>query len=94
MAAATLSTSMLSVLQVDVDEDRLGADEERGVGAGDEGERRGDDFIARADARREHRAVQPGGSGGDADARAVARLTLATAASNSSSRGPMVSCRL
>ena len=54
-------------LDVDVDEDRLGADEERGVGAGDEGEGRGDDLIARLHAGREHRAVQPGGAGGDAD---------------------------
>jgi perosamine synthetase len=47
-------------LGIDVHKDRLGADEQGAVGAGDEREGGRNDLMPRLDARRDHGAVQPG----------------------------------
>ena len=52
---------------VDVHEHRRRADIADGLGRGDEGERRGDDFVAFADAGRGQREVQGVGTRGHAD---------------------------
>ena len=52
----------------DIHVNRFGADIGNGPTRGDEGERRGDDFIARPDAEHDHGDVQGGGAAVEAEA--------------------------
>ena len=62
-----LDQALVQVQRVgsDVDEDRPRAAQHEGVGRRDEGERRHDDFVARADVGEQRRHLQGGGAGMD-----------------------------
>ena len=51
--AASIETGVdVAGIRLDIDEDRDGAEQDDDFGGGDEGERGGDDFVARLDTQR------------------------------------------
>ena len=69
IAASNASGSIGAGHRIDVDEDRLGAGVVDRRHRRDEGERHGDDLIARADAGRQKRQMQRARAGVHADSR-------------------------
>ena len=66
IAASSCAGSIVNEQRIDVDEHRRRAGVADRRDGGDEGERDGDDFVARADAGRQQRQVQRAGAGVDA----------------------------
>ena len=68
IAASILLASMLQVSGFDIDEDRGGAEQRNDFGGRDEGERGGDDLVARLDVECHQGNEERLGTGGDRDA--------------------------